>query len=589
MLPLFAGAGNESLDVLWSRGAPSLALHSSYWPEMGAAACDTCPNGALMLDKSGALGIKLSGAGPSVGAAICWYGSTCIALYQDGTSLATSSGSILCASGGSAILASECGVGEEELHLESNGALQAATLGCVGMTGGGASASGVYTAALSISVSHCVGAGADETSWQLWIHEYTPPDVTFQVRTGPSVATSGNDKRWSFTLKSGVSEIFRGGFGNGGAGLRATNTDTGATVDFPASAYVQHAAWSGSSLVMVISTAAEYDSIGGAALEAEWAAAFPGPSNSNPISLSFGPSPTHIDMCDPSSNPMYTGYETSGSTFCYASADVDEGNELIISLAGGAAELVIDSTNASFVPRATVNGAATASSLAITATASGGATYTLNPTATASQGSHRVRTARRGLTLAHLLLQDVQWEPDAGGAATADGAYVEVTAWSDCLALSVQSVRSEGALGGSLSLAAVELRWTLGLDEHVSPATPAPDGSVALRVCVDGGRLVAADTEAASAPDNAIVAATYLGAGLTTEWRATTGESVVLMPSNLPKCSYSSGCADVHEITVSVTADAGARLRLVLARNFHRERNALGNQAGSEITGEHSA
>ena len=118
---------------------------------------------------------------------------------------------------------------------------------------------------------------------------------------------------------------------------------------------------------------------------------------------------------------------------------MDAGNELIISLASGAAELIIDSANASFVPRATVNGGEVPSLLAITGTASGGATYTLNPTATASQGSHRVRTARRGLTLAHLLLQDVQWQPDAGGAATADGAYVEVTAWSDCLALAVHS------------------------------------------------------------------------------------------------------------------------------------------------------
>ena len=131
------------------------------------------------------------------------------------------------------------------------------------------------------------------------------------------------------------------------------------------------------------------------------------------------------------------------------------------------------------------------------------------------------------------------------------------------------------ALGGTLDLTSVELRWTLGdgsgaLVEHVSPPTPAPDGSVGLRVCVDGARLVAANTSAASAPGNVAVAATYEGAALTTEWLATTGESVVQMPSDLPKCSYATGCADTHDIAVTVTADAGARVRLVLARNFHR-------------------
>ena len=583
-LELFAAVGNESLDVFWSRGAPSASVKTAYWPEMGSATCDTCPNGPLMLDLSGGLGLKLVGSGPQVQANICWTASACLAFYQDGTGLASASGSILCATGGGdAVFVSECGVGEEELRLEASGGLQAANFGCVGMSGGGASASGVYTAALSVSPSFCPSAGGDATSWALWSDEFSPPGVALQVRGAPSPGASGANTRWSISLKSSATEAFRGGFGSG-TGLRATNMDTGAVVDFPASAYVQHAAWGGGTLFIMISSTAEYSTIG-AALEAQWSAAFPGPSNANPIPLNFGPSPGETDACDPTANPRFTGYEASGSSYCYASVDVDAGNELLVSL-GGKAQLVLDGANASFVPRASVGGLEVPSRLVVSGVSSSGARYTLVPSTAAASQAHRVRTVRRGLNAAQFTLPEVAWEPEGGGAAVADTTFLELTAWADCLALGVQSLRGEGALGGSLSLAAVELRWSLGGNEHVSAALPAPDGSVGLRVCVgDGGLLAAANTSVASPPANVAVGATYAGAALTTEWVATTGESVVRMPSSLPKCGYGNGCADVHEVTVSVTADAGARVRLVLARNFHRTRNFYANSPGAEITG----
>lgn len=390
---------------------------------MGVAAASSSLQGPLMLDLSGGLGAA-SGSFVSVG--ICWDWSSCLAFAQDGTSVQSSTGQSLCSTNsGTVRLSAACGTSEELLSLDADGGLRATTHGCAGMVGGGASVSNTYSAAVGVSPSYCPGAGADASSWTVWGNAFLPPGVQFQAQQTPSAGLAGSGAtaytRWSIRLASG-STAFRGGFGTEGLGLSATNPTTGAVVDFPASAYVQHSAWGGSSLFLVPMSQAEYSTAGSALLQ-QWNDAFPGASNANPITVVFGPatSQTQIDAwCDPATNARYTGYAASGaSSYCHRSDDVDAGNEFVVAWhsptastlfasasasastsaseeAPPAYEFIIDdaATSGSFVGLRR-GGHSVASSVRVTALASDGTTYRLVGNAGSAQArSRRPRNAR---------------------------------------------------------------------------------------------------------------------------------------------------------------------------------------------------
>ncbi|KAL1503504.1 hypothetical protein AB1Y20_011985 [Prymnesium parvum] len=351
-------SGENRLEVSWTRGAPSHAVSSVYWPAMQTAStCEGCSRGPLMLRQSGGLGLHLLSGGPSLYAYICWTQSAGVQFRQaqshSGSSyLSTDDGSVICADSNSIKLLSECSVGYVQLGLGPDGTLHSAnrSLGCLGVPGGSASASAGYSATLAFGASFCID-GVDAAVWSLWANPYEPPGVSWTTRSAlPSPQSSQGSTRWSIPLQIGLSENFRGGFGleATAAGLSATNPSSGVQVVFPSGAYVGHAAWGGNTAFLFpTSSQAEYDSVG-AALLSSWQSAFPSGST-----IVFGPSPNATaDACSVSGNERYTGFADAGSTsWCFTYADVDLDNYLNISLARGAVQLAMtpDAPDGSFI------------------------------------------------------------------------------------------------------------------------------------------------------------------------------------------------------------------------------------------------
>ncbi|KAL3907122.1 MAG: hypothetical protein SGPRY_010292, partial [Prymnesium sp.] len=323
----------------------------------------------------------------------------------DGT-LLSSTGGLLCASSSPPSFASTCA---SPLTLSSNGGLNAPQ-GCLGVAGGGGTVSSLLGATLSLSPDHCPPSSSAST-WSLWADEYAPPGILWQVRADPSVGLAGVSWRWGIPLVASSTPCFRGGLGDGGGALRATNAVGGGSVDF-AGGYVEHAAWgcSGSSTLFLRPTGNSKDAYTqeGDALLVAWKAAFP--SSSTPHSVLLGPS-LAANACD-HSLPTYSGYSANGG-YCKAGPNVDTGNELQISLHSGLS-FVFDPSDEALVRQLSARGQPLASHLMLTATDSSGALHRLVPDESGESNAHTIRSVRRGRTASHLLAS-VGWRKAHSG------------------------------------------------------------------------------------------------------------------------------------------------------------------------------
>ena len=188
----------------------------------------------------------------------------------------------------------------------------------------------------------------------------------------------------------------------------------------------------------------------------------------------------------------------------------------------------------------------------------------------------------------HLVHQTLEWrEQTAEGelgpsTLSGDGSAIEFTVWADCVSVEMVPVQPAG-----LQLTDGSITWATGNATLSSP--PTTGLATALRVCFNGeGEAVRADTGAGStAEGGAVTVASVVstGASLSVDWDAAKGETRVLVPNGgLPTCGYGGGCAATHDLAVSVAADPGTLVRLVVARNFATWKQ-MPPGIGSEITG----
>lgn len=276
-------ASRRTVELAWTRGAPSHAVSSAYWPNIAGSSCDGCLTGPLILRHSGGLGLSLY-SGLLVQASLAYTQTSGLILHAglsqgNFTQLTTDAGFVLCTEANGLFAASECAIGSHLLWLSSDGALRPISngLGCIGVAGGPTVASTGSSAKLGMNISYCPGS-AEGAVWNLWSEPYSPPGVAWETRTSsPIVQAYLTTYRWAVPLRIGLSDPFRGGFGlePTSKGLSATNPETGSQVTFPQGAYILHAAWNGNTAFIVpAATSSEYDAIGDSLLT-EWKAAFP--------------------------------------------------------------------------------------------------------------------------------------------------------------------------------------------------------------------------------------------------------------------------------------------------------------------------